>query len=135
MLNTTNITHRDNHSVSVDAKDKHLSLQVTNQDTHIIHCKVKSDCFKYLMDGDPFLYRGFQDVQEVPDGEPYQDFRDKYRRSWTGWVQPYKEQLHHGVTILQVQINGDDALIEYKDRQCEPKTIKTFLKEAKCPDE
>lgn len=124
MLNTTyNIDRSDKSTnVKVDAKNEQLSIKKTCSDSKITCVKFGSDAFNLLMGEEPFLIGETTEERE----EPFHNYGVSHLYPF---LQRIKEYYTHGVTILQIQRNGEYVFIEYVDRECKPKLCREYIKE------
>lgn len=118
MLNTYVVT-RDERQTFIDNTDKKLEISQTSPDSKFIHCTVGDECYKHLLTDEPFLYRGEEDT--VQERAPY-TCKSLYYTDVV--IRKTTTKLIHGVTVLQVKLNGDRAIIEYIDCEREPKVLK-----------
>ena len=109
MLNTT-VLNKTNSVTNVDNKDGRISISRTKPETFFISTKINSEKFRKLMVPEPYLMEEFC----LETGEPHYSYLDHR------WVKDAYKCYTDGVSIVQIQTNGEYAFIELEKRECEP---------------
>lgn len=123
MLNTYNLDKSDRSThVKVDAKNEQLSIKKTAPNSKIAYMKVDSKAFNLAMGDEPFL----DDAIKVVKSKPFRNY--SYDKLYP-YAREVKKYYTHGITVFQVQKNGEDVFVEYADRECEPKLFNTKYEE------